>query len=113
MPPYRFPRPCLKCQKLHRDKGDYCAECRGAIERAREADPKRRAHKKNLYNYAYRQKAKAIKLTATHCWICREPFQIREEITADHLIPGNPDSPLAAAHKRCNSSRGKSEHLFE
>jgi 5-methylcytosine-specific restriction endonuclease McrA len=40
------------------------------------------------------------------CHLCKKPFMSRADITADHLIPGNPNSALAPAHKSCNSSRG-------
>jgi hypothetical protein len=106
----RFPRPCLKCQQLHTDRGDYCAGCRATHEQERErqraADPKRQAKKRTLYSSAYRATAKIIKQNATHCHICKEPFTNRNEITADHLIAGDPASPLAPAHARCNYARG-------
>ena len=102
----RLPRPCLDCQKLHTDKGDYCLSCRKERNRKKENNPERKARKKLLYNSNYRRAASLIKLTATHCHICKEPFTNREEITADHLLPGEVNSPLAPAHKSCNSARG-------
>lgn len=106
----RFPRPCLKCNVLHKDKGDYCAACRKQYERDRERkryeDPVFRARKQLLYSSAYKATAKIIKANATHCHICKEAFTDRSQITADHLIPGDPASPLAPAHKGCNSRRG-------
>lgn len=106
----RFPRPCLKCQQLHSDKGDYCQGCRSAYEQERERrrsqDPIRQVKKKLLYSSAYKAARAIIKANATHCHICKEPFTDRSQISADHLIPGDPASPLAPAHLRCNSSRG-------
>jgi hypothetical protein len=106
----RFPRPCLKCQVLHQDQGDYCADCRTARERDREKkrsqDPKLQAHKRRLYSSAYKATAKIIRENATHCHICKQAFTDRTQITADHLVAGDPASPLAPAHKSCNSSRG-------
>jgi hypothetical protein len=106
----RFPRPCLKCQKLHTDPGDYCKVCRTAHERERERrrsqDPIRQARKKILYSSAYKAAREIIKANATHCHLCKEPFTDRSQITADHLIAGDPASPLAPAHLRCNSARG-------
>jgi len=104
--PSRFPRPCLKCQNLHRDYGDYCVGCRGAINRQREQDPVRKAKKKNLYNSHYRRVRQYLRQNATHCHLCQQPFTDRSEITADHIIAGDPSSPLAAAHASCNYSRG-------
>lgn len=54
----------------------------------------------------YKQAAALIKATATHCHLCGQAFTNREEITADHLQAGDPNSPLAPAHRSCNSSRG-------
>jgi hypothetical protein len=106
----RFPRPCLKCQVLHQDIGDYCAECRRQIDRDRERkrsqDPKHQVRKRLLYSSAYKATAKILRANATHCHICKKAFTDRNEITADHLIAGDPASPLAPAHKTCNSSRG-------
>ena len=106
----RFNRPCLKCNTLHRDKGDYCASCRSEYERKREADPARMARKRIMYGGDYRAR-RASMVTETiqnnlPCHICKKNFTSLSEITADHLIPGNPNSPLAPAHKSCNSSRG-------
>jgi hypothetical protein len=106
----RFPRPCLKCQQLHRDQGDYCNSCRTQSERERERqrsqDPVRQAKKKILYSSAYRNAREILKANATHCHLCKEPFTDRSEISADHLVPGDPASPLLPAHKRCNYARG-------
>ena len=47
-----------------------------------------------------------LKATATHCHLCGQAFTDRNDITADHLIPGDMNSPLDAAHLSCNSRRG-------
>jgi hypothetical protein len=54
----------------------------------------------------YRRARQHIKDTATHCHLCKQAFTDRKDITADHLLPGNPDSPLLPAHRTCNSKRG-------
>jgi hypothetical protein len=54
----------------------------------------------------YRRARQHIKDTATHCHLCGEAFTNRNEITADHIEAGNPNSALAPAHRTCNSSRG-------
>lgn len=102
----KFPRPCLECQKLHIDYGDYCAACRREVQRRINNNPNRRARKQALYSSAYRAAAKIIKANATHCHICKQPFESRADITADHIIAGDANSPLAPAHKTCNSARG-------
>lgn len=99
----KFPKPCLKCGKLGAPGYAYCllheTERRKAIDDKKNARP--------LYrSTAYRNARKLIKDTATHCHLCGEAFTNREDITADHLIAGDPASPLAPAHRTCNSSRG-------
>jgi hypothetical protein len=104
----RFMQPCSKCGALSRG-ASLCETHR--IEQSKARD-RRRARtvdterKSKLYNYAYRKEAKAIKETATHCHICREPFLEGDKIEADHLIAGMIGSPLAAAHRLCNQQRG-------
>lgn len=54
----------------------------------------------------YKQAREQIRATAIRCHLCKELFTDRKEITADHLIPGDRNSPLLPAHAKCNSSRG-------
>jgi len=54
----------------------------------------------------YRKRAKQIRDNATTCWICGKGYNPKDPWTADHLIAGDPNSPLAAAHRTCNSRRG-------
>ena len=106
----RLPRPCLSCNQLHKDKGEFCSSCRTERDRKREANPERIARKKMLYGNDYRKRREVlVKETIINnlcCHICKLPFESKADITADHLMAGNPQSPLAPAHKRCNSSRG-------
>ena len=77
---------------------------------AYEKEQERQAIRKRgrtLYNDPnYRRQRAYLKATATHCHLCKQPFTDRSQITADHLIPGQVDSPLAPAHALCNSRRG-------
>ena len=104
----RFNTPCLDCGKLSR-AGSRCEQCSMKHNRAkaqRYDTEERRAKKKLLYNAEYRRRAKVVRDTATHCHICKQAFTVTDKVEADHLLPGNPDSPLAPAHRRCNQSRG-------
>src|SRR6056297_1191498 len=104
----RFNTPCLDCGQLSK-AGSRCPVCQGKVNQAKAARQEteaRKEKKKELYNYAYRQRAKLVRANATHCHICRQPFSTTDKVEADHLFPGNPDSPLAPAHRRCNQSRG-------
>jgi hypothetical protein len=106
----RFPRPCLQCNKLHQDKGDYCLACRAEKERIREANPERMARKRAMYGGSYparrKQMIEEVMYRQLPCHICKEPFITGADITADHIDPSNPSSALAPAHKSCNSRRG-------
>jgi hypothetical protein len=105
-----FPKPCLKCKAIFTARSEYCDTCR--LERKpREQKPRvysaeRKIKKALLYDGGYRARAKVVRETATHCHICLKAFTDRKEIQADHLVPGNPDSPLAPAHRTCNASKG-------
>ena len=107
-----FPKPCLKCKALFKARSEYCDACR--LERKprtpapRIESAERKARKALLYGGDYRERARVVRLTATHCHICKEPFTDanRHLIQADHLIPGNPNSPLAPAHRSCNARKG-------
>jgi hypothetical protein len=104
----RFPQPCSVCGKLTKESS-LCEvherEMKARRARSRQS-PERQALKSQLYNYAYRQEAKRIRETATHCHICRQPFVEGDKIEADHLIAGDIGGALLPAHRRCNQSRG-------
>lgn len=98
----RFPKPCLACNKLTTG-GSYCDVHQAPL------DEKERQRKRGrtLYNSTHYRKARAyLRATATHCHLCKQPFTNRNDITADHVIAGDPNSPLAPAHSICNSRRG-------
>jgi hypothetical protein len=108
-----FPKPCLKCKAIFTFRSEYCDSCRlekkPREQKPRIETPERKARKRLLYNPTYKKIARGIKETATTCHLCRQPFTDRNQIQADHLIPGDPSSPLLAAHARCNASRGNKE----
>jgi len=102
----RLPRPCLDCNRLHTDKGDYCAGCRTQRERIRENDPRRKAYKNRLYNSEYQRLAKLIRQNAISCHLCGKAQILGDPWTADHVVPGDINSPLLPAHRSCNSRKG-------
>lgn len=108
-PMSRFPQPCAVCGTLTKG-ASRCPQHEQEYQAQRNnrngARQDRKAHKSQLYNYAYRQEAKRIRETATHCHICSQPFVDGDRVEADHLIAGMIGSPLAAAHRKCNQSRG-------
>jgi len=92
-------RPCLNCGLLT-TQTTRCETCNKI--RQSQLPKKDRQH----YKGNYKKRAKAIRDTATHCWLCGETAKPNDPWTADHVIAGNPDSILAAAHRSCNSRRG-------
>lgn len=83
-----------------------------------------RAHAKrdmSLWHGAYRPRAKALTATAyanprSVCWLCGKTLAEGPRYRngrastwhADHVIAGDPRSPLRVAHSLCNERRGRS-----
>jgi hypothetical protein len=101
---YDFPKPCLRCGVLFRGRGGLCPT-HNAEYLARQNTPEKKAKKQALYGGDYRKRRKAVVANATHCHICKLPFQAGDQIEADHLVP-LPNSPLLAAHRHCNQAKG-------
>jgi hypothetical protein len=102
----RFPKPCLVCGVLTTG-ASYCQTHIIAVEQKEKDRQTIRKRGRTIYNDPnYRRQRAHLKATATHCHLCKLPFTNRDDITADHLIPGQVDSPLAPAHALCNSRRG-------
>jgi hypothetical protein len=58
------------------------------------------------YTGDYRKRAKAVRDAAIACHWCGEGFTSDNPVQADHVIAGDPYSPLMAACRRCNAGRG-------
>lgn len=102
----RFPKPCLTCGVITKGNS-YCDTHQAQADEKEKARQRGRKAGRTLYNDAgYRRMRAFLKATATHCHLCKQSFIDRNQISADHLIPGDPNSPLAAAHIICNSRRG-------
>ena len=97
--PMPIQRPCLNCGTLT-TLTTRCEPC------AKQYELKHPKKKRPHYAGDYRKRAKAIRDTATHCWLCGQTARHNDPWTADHVIAGDPASPLAPAHRSCNSSRG-------
>jgi hypothetical protein len=103
-----FNKPCIICGTLSR--GTRCEthekELTQRKEAARNSDPTYKAKKATLYGYQHQKARKQLIANATVCYLCGKPFTPTDKIDADHLIPGDPYSPLAATHASCNRSKG-------
>ena len=94
-------RPCLGCRQLT-PTGNRCPTCQTKHQALIDAH---RAHKRTHYKGDYAARAKAVRDAATHCWLCGEGPRPDDPWQADHIYPGQPDSPLAPAHRSCNIRR--------
>lgn len=90
-------RPCINCRRLT-TQPTRCPTCTGKQQAIRNAS---RPH----YRGDYPERARLVRDTATHCWICGEGPRPDDPWTADHVF-GPESDVLAAAHRSCNSSRG-------
>lgn len=102
---FKFARPCIDCGKLSKN-GSRCEMHQSIVNF--KADERKRSRKLATGQYSgdYQRRAKAVRDNATHCHICREGYRENDPWQADHIIPGDPASPLAPAHRSCNASRG-------
>ena len=101
----KFQRPCLDCGKLSRN-GSRCEL--HAKQKEAQWDLARRARKESTGQYGgdYKRRAKWIRNNAEFCWLCGQGARDNDPCQADHVYPGDPSSPLLAAHRSCNASRG-------
>jgi len=88
-----------------------CPDCKARREKEREANPERQAKKRRLYGNDYKKKAKQIRDTATHCYLCGGAFLEGEPIQADHLFPElGKKSPLGGTHPHCNRKKSNTPY---
>ena len=62
-----------------------------------------------MYGEGYAARARAVRETATRCWICGEGARPDDPWQADHVLPAadyGGVGPLAPAHRSCNIRRG-------
>lgn len=108
----RFPKPCTVCGELSPETlcPTHRAEKNRRIQQTRDNNPNRIARKKELYNPTYRRISKAIREAGGVCHLCGKGALPGDPWQTDHIEPGNPNSPLALAHRSCNASRGNKPH---
>jgi hypothetical protein len=100
-----FPRPCTDCGELT-DSGNRCAFHKNIYEQMLDLKRRERKAKSGQYSGSYKARAKAVRDSAVICHLCNEGFRLGDPWQADHVIPGDPASPLLPAHRSCNASRG-------
>ena len=104
-----FPKPCIECGRLTLG-GTRCETHRLEREMIREAlRPNRlRPNKPYRPHYTgdYVKRARQVRQNAQYCHLCHDGPRYNDPWTADHVIAGDPTSPLLAAHRSCNSRRG-------
>ena len=100
-------RVCLTCGTLT-SNGSHCENCAQQKERTRS-----RQRGTRHYTGDYRRRAAQVRANATECWLCHEGAKADDPWTADHVVPGDPTSPLAPAHRSCNSRRGNRPSMIQ
>lgn len=100
-----FPRPCIDCGKLTLN-ANRCDEHKLRFDKAADLVKRERKLRSGQYSGSYKRRAAEIRLTAVVCHLCNQGPRLDDPWQADHLIPGDPNSPLAAAHRSCNAARG-------
>jgi recombinational DNA repair protein (RecF pathway) len=88
------PRPCLGCGALV--NATRCAGCQREKESTRV-----RPH----YGGQYAARARKVREGAVVCWLCGDVARAGDPWQADHVLPGEADSPLLPAHRSCNIRR--------
>lgn len=97
-------RPCLDCGRPAQNSR--CTDCGIAFDRRRALQNDRggRPH----YRGDYGRRARAVRATATVCWICGDGPRQHDPWQADHVLPAaqyGGEGPLAPAHRSCNVAR--------
>ena len=100
-----FLRPCIDCGKLSRG-GSRCETHQQIVTLRSEEKKRNRKLATGQYSGDYQRRAKYVRDTASVCHICGKGPDPLDPWQADHIIPGDPQSPLAAAHRSCNAARG-------
>jgi hypothetical protein len=90
-------RVCLGCGVLT-SHGSRCQTCKAIQDREIEARRGVRPH----YQGDYKQRAKVVRDNATVCYLCGQGARAADPFQADHVIEGDPYSPLLPAHRSCN-----------
>lgn len=100
-----FLRPCVECGKLSRG-GSRCELHQKIVDARHEERRRNRKLATGQYSGDYKVRAKIVRENASTCHICGKGADPFDPWQADHIIPGDPASPLAAAHRSCNAARG-------
>lgn len=105
MPKYKFRQPCVECGELSRN-GSRCEKHQRKIDGERDAVRNARKKLTGQYSGDYQKRAREVREAAERCWLCGEGPRRNDPWQADHVVPGDPYSPLLPAHRSCNASRG-------
>ena len=97
-------RPCLRCGTL--TTRTRCPTCTTIHETQRTRNRQRPHYTGPYQRHSQKLRQQWTADPYTTCWICGNHAQPGDPWTADHVNPGQTDSPLAPAHRSCNSQRG-------
>lgn len=74
------------------------------VERCRSCEARRNATRVH-YLGDYRSRSAEVRRSATRCHLCGEGPHLDDPWRSDHLVAGDPASPLLPAHRSCNARR--------
>jgi hypothetical protein len=102
-------KPCIDCGAP--SPGTRCAahqQARDARAQASQTAARKRTGGRSKYGGRYQGGARAVRSTATVCWLCLGPADPHDPWQADHIIQGDrwgDSGALAPAHRSCNIRR--------
>lgn len=89
-------------------RGNYCKRCSSILEAERQARRDasgRREHYKGSYQARARKVRKLGEEGRALCWLCGRGNVPGVKWSAEHVIEGDPASPLLPTHLPCNIAR--------
>ena len=102
-------QPCLNCGTPGtRNRCERCHTTHRQTINARQHAQRKANGGRPQYAGNWQATSRAIRATATRCWLCGEGPRPNDPWQADHTIPaahGGHHSPAAPAHRSCNIAR--------
>ena len=103
----KFKKPCLICGALSYENRCPTHLAQYQARRAERYNTAERKEKKRiLYGGDYKKRRQGAIQATSVCYLCKKIIEPTQAVDVDHVIAGDPTSPLLPTHARCNRSRG-------
>ena len=102
-------QPCIDCGRP--SDATRCTQCGDRFTQGRyraQGAARKQAGGRPQYGGQWSRVSKAVRATATVCWICGERERTNDPWQADHVLPARTHGgigPVRAAHRSCNIAR--------